>query len=296
VLFSEGCHLYKDKTSGLAMQDNRVSEACIATKEADAVVIVLGLNADIEGEQGDTGNEFASGDKFNLMLPGRQNFLLEKVVEAANGKPVILVNITGSAINLSYADEHVGGIIQAFYPGALGGRAIAEIIAGKVNPAGKLPVTFYRSCDDLPEFWNYSMEGRTYRYFRGEALYPFGFGLSYTTYSLDTLKAEANKVSIRVKNTGKKAGHEVVQVYVESPNQKERYRLVGTANVQLSANKAKTVEVTLVEDAFSRRDWKGDFYKLPGKHILHVGLCQPDSRSIKLYGAAPLTAEIEIHE
>jgi len=296
IIFSEGCHLYKTKTSVLAKDDNRISEAVIAAKESDATVLVLGLDADIEGEEGDTGNEFASGDKIDLNLVGRQQFLLEKVVEAAAGKPVILVMITGSAMAINFADEHCNGIIQAFYPGALGGLAIAEIIAGKINPSGKLPVTFYRCAADLPEFWNYSMHNRTYRYFHGETLYPFGFGLSYTKFSIEELKIcdDKKNISVKVKNIGKKSGREVVQVYVESPNQKEKYRLAGFAPVELAPNKSKIISVELASDAFSRRDWKGDFYSLEGEHKIHVGFGQPDKRSTELIGTEPLCAEISI--
>ncbi|MCL1842603.1 MAG: glycoside hydrolase family 3 C-terminal domain-containing protein [Defluviitaleaceae bacterium] len=299
VLFSEGCHLFKEKTSVLAKENNRLSEAIIATKESDAAIVVLGLDADIEGEEGDTGNEFASGDKIDLNLVGRQQLLLEKVVEAASGKPVILVMITGSAMAINYADEHCSGVIQAFYPGALGGQAIAEIIAGKVNPSGKLPVTFYRSTDDLPEFWNYSMHNRTYRYYQGEALYPFGYGLTYTKFAVTdspVAKITAKEISITatVKNVGKKAGRDVVQVYVESPNQKENYRLCGILPIQLGANKSKKVTITLAADTFKRRDWKGDFFTLEGEHTLHVGLSQPDKRSVALTGVPTASVEVKI--
>jgi beta-glucosidase len=299
VLFSEGCHLFKPKTSVLPKDDNRISEAVIATKAADAIVVVLGLDADIEGEEGDTGNEFASGDKIDINLVGRQQFLLEKVVEAAGKKPVILVMITGSAMAINYADEHCAGIIQAFYPGALGGQAVAEIISGKVNPSGKLPVTFYRSSSDLPEFWNYSMNNRTYRYFQGEPLYPFGFGLSYTKFAIDPkmdtkISEKGSTVTVTVKNTGKKAGREVIQLYVESPNQKERYRLVGFESVALASGKSKKITLTLADDTFKRRDWKGDFYDLQGAHTLHAGFSQPDTRSIALTGVETISKEIEI--
>ena len=300
VLYSEGCHLFKPKTSILPQEDNRISEAMIATRESDAAIVVLGLDADIEGEEGDTGNEFASGDKIDLNLVGRQQHLLEKVVEAAGKKPVILVMITGSAMAINYADEHCSGIIQAFYPGALGGQAIAEIIAGKVNPSGKLPVTFYRSSDDLPEFWNYSMENRTYRYFKGEALYPFGFGLSYTKFSIENaldvkISPKSMTVACKIKNVGGKAGREVVQVYVESPNQKENYRLVGFAPIQLAANKSKKVTINLSPDTFKRRDWKGDLFTLDGEHTLHVGFSQPDKRSVALCGVETISVEVEIN-
>jgi len=296
VLFSEGCHLFKPKTSALPKDDNRISEAVIATKEADAAIVVLGLDADIEGEEGDTGNEFASGDKIDINLVGRQQHLLEKVVEAAGKKPVILVLITGSAMAINYADQHCAGIIQAFYPGALGGQAIAEIISGKVNPSGKLPVTFYRSTQDLPEFWNYSMHNRTYRYYQGEALYPFGFGLSYTKFAVNKLAVAKDKksVSVEVKNVGKHTGREVIQVYVQSPNQKENYRLIGFVPVMLAAGKSKKVTVDLAADTFKRRDQYGDFYTLTGAHTLHVGFSQPDKRSVELTGVATVSADVEV--
>jgi len=294
VMYALGCHLYKNKFTGLGQEDDRIAEAVIAAKTADAVIVVTGLDADVEGEQGDTGNEFASGDKFDLKLPGRQNFLLEKIVSAAGNKPVILVNITGSAMDLSWADENVNAILQAFYPGALGGRAIAEIISGKVNPSGKLPVTFYRSSADLPEFWNYSMEGRTYRYFRGEALYPFGFGLSYSTMSLEEVEADTKQVTVKVKNNSGKAGREVVQVYVESPGQKEKWRLCGFASVVVPARRSKSVTIELANDSFFRRDWKGDFYSIEGDHTIHVGFSQPDERSEKLMSTKPLSKSVVV--
>ena len=294
VLFSEGSHLYKDKTSNLPKKDNLVSEACIAAKQSDAVVIVLGLDADIEGEQGDTGNEYSSGDKNNLNLPGRQQYLLEKVKEAAGNKPVILVVISGSALALTWADKNVNGIMQAFYPGALGGRAIAEIIAGKVNPAGKLPVTFYRSNEDLPAFSDYSMQGRTYRYYKGKTLYPFGFGLNYSKFALEGLAVNKKSISITVTNTSAIAGREVVQVYVESPGQKENYNLCGFAAVSVAPGKSKKVKIKLAADAFCRRNENGELYKIKGIHKLHVGFSQPDAHSVELCGVSPIAAEVVI--
>ncbi|MCL2372323.1 MAG: glycoside hydrolase family 3 C-terminal domain-containing protein [Defluviitaleaceae bacterium] len=296
VMFAEGCHLYKERTSNLSFNDNRIAEALAATRNADAAIVVLGLDADIEGEEGDTGNEFASGDKLDLNFPGRQQYLLEKVKEVAGKKPVILVSITGSAMAVTWADQHVNGILQAFYPGALGGQAIAEIIAGKVNPAGKLPVTFYKSTDDLPPFWDYNMENRTYRYFKGEALYPFGFGLSYTKFAVDAVKYDkkTKTITATAKNVGKVTGREVIQVYIESPGQKENYRLVGVAPIQVPAGKSKKVKIKLACDSFQRRDWKGDLFDLPGKHILHVGVGQPDKRSVKLSGVPSVAVEVEL--
>jgi len=292
VRYAEGCHLYKSRTTNLAFEDNQISEAIIATKTSDAIILCMGLDADIEGEQGDAGNEFSSGDKNDLYLPGRQQYLVEKVVEAAGDKPVILVLISGSALAVTWADQHVNGILQAFYPGALGGQAIAEIIAGIVNPSGKLPVTFYKSTDDLPDFSNYDMTNRTYRYFTGEPLYPFGYGLSYTQFEICGLAASKESCTATVKNTGARAGHEVVQVYVKSPGQKETHALCGLASVYLEPGQTKEVTVTLSKTAFSRWDAYGDLYEVEGPHTLHVGFTQPDKHSVELYGSAGLTAKV----
>lgn len=143
MLYAEGCHLYKDKVQGLAEEKDRFKEALIMAEQSDVVVMCLGLDATIEGEEGDAGNEYASGDKLGLMLPGLQEELLEAV--AAVGKPVILVLSAGSAIDLSWAEEHVDAIIDSWYPGARGGKAVAEAIFGEYSPSGKLPVTFIRA-------------------------------------------------------------------------------------------------------------------------------------------------------
>ena len=172
VYYSEGCHLFKDRVENLGLRQDRISEAVAVARNSDVVVLCLGLDETLEGEEGDTGNSYASGDKVDLLLPEVQRELLEAVV--ATGKPVILVNMTGSAMDLRYAQEHCAAIVQAWYPGARGGRVVADILTGKISPSGKLPVTFYRDTEELPDFEDYSMKGRTYRYFTGEVLYPFG--------------------------------------------------------------------------------------------------------------------------
>ena len=141
------------------------------------MVLCVGLDEGLEGEEGDSGNSYASGDKADLLLPESQRRLLEAVAKV--GKPVILINMTGSAMDLKYAHEHCAAVLQAWYPGARGGRVIADILFGGISPSGKLPVTFYRDTEELPDFEDYSMKGRTYRYFTGTPLYPFGYGLTY---------------------------------------------------------------------------------------------------------------------
>lgn len=294
VLYAEGCHLFKEKNSLLAVADDRVAEARTVAKHSDAVIVCLGLDADLEGEEGDEGNQFAGGDKLSLDLPGRQQYLLEQVVEAAAGKPVILVLISGSALAVTWADEHVNGILQAFYPGACGGQVVAEAIFGRFSPSGKLPVTFYRSTDDLPDFRDYSMENRTYRYFGGEVLYPFGFGLGYSTFELKDVTATREFVTATVRNAGTMPAYEVVQVYVTSPGQKEIRSLCGMKRVYLTPGETGKVRIELGRNAFSRYDAHGDLQEIPGTHTLYVGFTQPDAQSIKRYGQEPAAVQITV--
>lgn len=294
VYYSEGCHLYKEKTSVLSMADNRKSEAISVAKRSDVIILCMGLDASIEGEEGDTGNEFSSGDKNSLNLPGRQQRILKKVKAAAGEKPIILVNLAGSALAVTWADENVGAILHGFYPGAQGGRAIADIIFGAVSPSGKLPVTFYKGDDDLPDFTDYNMENRTYKYYKGEPLYPFGFGLGYSKFELSDVIINETEVSATVKNTGGRAASEVIQVYASTPEVKEIRTLTGFKKITLSAGESEQVIVKLDKNAFSRRDENGDLYKVAAKWNISVGFTQPDERSVKLYGASPFSASINI--
>ena len=177
VLTSTGCELFRDRTENLAFPADRLSEAKIVADNSDVVVLCVGLDETLEGEEGDTGNSYASGDKIDLQLPQVQRDLMEAIKET--GKPVVLCLMAGSDIDLSYASEHFDAVIQLWYPGAQGGMAAAKVLFGEVSPSGKLPVTFYESLDELPEFTDYRMAGRTYRYMKGKAQYPFGYGLTY---------------------------------------------------------------------------------------------------------------------
>ncbi|MFA9379569.1 MAG: glycoside hydrolase family 3 C-terminal domain-containing protein [Acetanaerobacterium sp.] len=294
VLYAEGCHLYKERGSSIGFADDRMAEARSVAKRSDAIVLCLGLDASIEGEEGDTSNEFAGGDKVGIELLGRQQALLENVVEAAAGKPVILVLVSGSSLAVGWADENVNGIIQAFYPGAYGGKAVAQAIFGDFSPSGKLPITFYRSTIDLPDFRDYSMENRTYRYFKGDVLYPFGFGLSYASFTMQSFTANASGCTTAVKNTGRMAAHETIQVYVSSPGQKELRSLCGIGEVFLQPGESTEIDIPLSANAFSRYDGKGDLSAIPGTHTLYAGFTQPDERSTALYGQCPLKAEVTI--
>ncbi|MDR3303742.1 MAG: glycoside hydrolase family 3 C-terminal domain-containing protein, partial [Treponema sp.] len=294
VMYAEGCHLVRDRCSGLAQEDDRLAEARAVATHADALVVALGLDCSIEGEENDQYSESMGGDKPFIELPGRQQKLLETVVAAAQGKPVVLVVISGSALAVSWAADHVNGIVQAFYPGAMGGKAIAEALFGEFSPSGKLPVTFYRGTADVPAFTDYNMANRTYRYYTGEPLYPFGFGLSYSTFALSNPKADKNTFTVTVENTGKIAARETVQVYVTSPGTKEVRSLCGVAPVYLKAGEKTTRAVPLNKNAFSRYDENGDMHEIKGKHTLSIGFTQGDARSVALYGQAPLSVELVV--
>lgn len=290
VLYSEGCHLYKDRTSNLAQRDDRLAEVKGVCRDSDVVLVCLGLDAGLEGEEGDTGNEFSSGDKKDLRFPGLQQEILETA--CASGKPVILLVLAGSAMDLTWADEHVPAILQCWYPGAQGGAAIAELLFGDANPEGRLPITIYRSTEELPDFTDYSMEGRTYRYMKQKAMYPFGYGLSYTGFgcsnvSMSSLEvtAEGICVAAEVTNLGDRDGTETVQVYVKAerdgtPNP----QLKGIAKAALKKGETKPVEVFLPAEAFGLCGEDGIKRVLPGSYRVYIGGQQPDERSRELTG------------
>lgn len=194
VSYAVGCNLCTKDTGWWA---DRTKEAIITAENADVVVMVMGLDSLLEGEEGDAFNADMSGDKADLELPEVQKKLIEKIVSI--GKPVIFVNVSGSCMNLSYEDANCDAVIQCFYPGAEGGNALADIIFGKISPSGRLPVTFYKSVDDLPPFEDYSMENRTYKFFKGEPLYPFGHGLTYTDISENWI----DENTVEITNRGK---------------------------------------------------------------------------------------------
>ncbi len=293
VMYAQGCHLYNDRVSKLALEDDRIAEAMSVVKNSDISIVCLGLDADIEGEQGDTSNEFTAGDKPDIYLPGNQLKLLEKIISAANGKPVIVVLLGGSALSLNGLEEKSNAQLHAFYPGALGGYAVADILFGDYNPEGKLPVTFYNSNDDLPDFCDYSMENRTYRYFKAKPIYPFGYGLSYGKMELSEFEYRNETCFVRVKNTGEIQCAQVLQVYISGEKMKENFELRGVKRVELNPGEETVAEINIDSSAFSKYNEDGDLVKIPGKFKIHVGFSQPDERSIELLGFAPKCIEIE---
>ncbi len=265
------------------------SEAADAARRADVVVLCLGLTARLEGEEMRVAIEgFSGGDRTRLDLPAPQQHLLERIV--ALGKPTVLVLMSGSAVAVSWAQEHVPAILEAWYPGQAGGTAIAQVLFGAYNPGGRLPVTFYRDVADLPPFEDYRMAGRTYRFFEGVPLYPFGYGLSYTTFRYDRLRVsrdtlrgdDSMTVAVDVTNTGARGGDEVVQLYVRYPHSavpRPRRDLRGFRRVTLGPGESRTITFPLTASAF--RYWDADAHRWAlenGPVVVEVGASSGDIR------------------
>jgi beta-glucosidase len=257
--------------------------ALTAARDADVIVFVGGLTARFEGEAMSVkAPGFAGGDRTTLDLPAPQQALLERL--HATGKPVVLVLMNGSAMSVNWADATLPAIVEAWYPGGEGGQAVAELLAGDFSPAGRLPVTFYRSADQLPPFDDYGMNGRTYRYFGGEPLYPFGYGLSYTTFtyakpvvSRPSIRAgQTVNVSVDVRNSGDRAGDEVVQLYVARKADGAPIRaLRNFRRVHLKQGETRTLTFTVSAEDMSVVDAAGRRVVLPGIVDLWIGGGQP---------------------
>jgi beta-glucosidase len=259
-----------------------------AVQKADLIVAVLGLAGELEGEEMPIHIEgFAGGDRTSIDLPRAQQELLEKLV--ASGKPLVLALMNGSALAVNWADQHVPAILEAWYPGEEGGTAVAEVLAGDFSPSGKLPLTFYKSVDQIPAFDDYNMKGRTYRYFTREPLYPFGYGLSYTNFDYGNLSFDKNSVgakddvvaSVDVKNTGPMASDEVVQIYLAHPNAKGAplRALAGFKRVHLEAGETHKVQIAIPNRNLSFVDETGTRRIAPGTVQVWAGGGQPVTRT-----------------
>lgn len=258
--------------------------AIALAKEADLIIFVGGLSPEIEGEQMEVDYEgFDSGDRTRIELPAVQERLLQKLIGLK--KPVVYVNLSGSPIAMSWADKHVNAIVQAWYPGQAGGTAVAGLLCGDFNPAGRLPITFPRATSHLPEFEDYRMEsGRTYRYLKHKPLYPFGYGLSYTKFRYANLRVSripdgALLVSVDVTNIGKRDGEEVVQIYAKPPHARERIALCGFKRIPIATGQTETVTITVPLSALRRWDTTAKDYTVPrGKWHIYAGASSEDLR------------------
>ncbi|MDR0916554.1 MAG: glycoside hydrolase family 3 C-terminal domain-containing protein [Oscillospiraceae bacterium] len=304
VRYAEGSKLAAPSSDFIARPNDLLAEALATVENSDLTVLVLGLDETIEGEEmmsGDFGNGF-EGDKGDLNLPKPQLDLLNAVI--ATGKPIVVVLMAGSSIDLRAAENapNVGGIINAWYPGALGGAAVADVLFGEVSPSGKLPVTFYNSADDLPAFTDYAMENRTYRYFTGDVLYPFGYGLTYgdvyaqgIDYELDITDGGV-EFTVTVRNRGG-ATKDVLQVYArpDSPFAPTNPKLVAFKKVEFAPDSTQLVKFRLPDDARHVVNDAGERVRCDELTVT-VGFGQGDARTAALYGHDALTLDMVFTE
>ncbi len=291
-----GCKLYDRKERGYEW-DGGISEAVAYARRADLTVLCVGLDPTIEGEEGEASSEYAIGDKHNLLLPRSQQNLVEAVCRVTDR--LVVVVTAGSCIDLGIANTHAKAILHAWYPGARGGEAVADILFGRVSPSGRLPVTFYHDNNNIPDITDYRMAGRTYRFLKEKPLYPFGYGLSYTTFAyqdFDITKTDAGLIaSVSVTNTGCCSGREVVQVYAKLKDSRfpaPNFQLCGIASVTLDPGETARVNIPVsgywlkvVTDKGKRVD--------PDEGItLYVGGHQPDEYSCQLCGTKCLERRI----
>ena len=304
VHYAKGAHLFKDREENLAKANDRVTEAVIAAENTDLTILCLGLDETLEGEEGDTGNSYASGDKTTLDFPESQKTLFEAVV--ATGKPVILLVMTGSAMDLRYANEHCNAVLQTWYPGGMGGKSIAQILFGKESPSGKLPVTIYNQLEDLPDFTDYSMKGRTYRFIEDDnkVLFPFGFGLNYSKSVVKEAKlvkdfadSDTAEVQVTIANEGDHDLKDVLQLYVKTTDSELEVpnpHLADFMRIELKKGETKTVSFNINKSSFTVVNEEGERVYDGHKGQIFVGFAGPDSRSEELTGQKAHEIAIEL--
>ena len=289
VLYAQGC-LWAAGMPGEKSLEELKKEALEVAGKANIIIMCMGITPKLEGEEMKvTVDGFKGGDRVRIDLPDVQQDLIKAIY--ALGKPVILVLLNGSALAVNWEKDNIPAILETWYGGQAAGQALADVIFGDYNPGGRLPVTFYKSVNDLPSFEDYNMKNRTYRYFTGEPLFPFGFGLSYTTFSYKKLKVKETvnkgdsvKVAVNVKNTGKLAGDEVVELYLSDLTADVPvpiHALKGFTRIHLDPGETKSVVLTLSPDAFSIIDNDNQRKVKPGKFEVFVGGHQPDPKTIK---------------
>lgn len=293
VLYAQGSHLFSKHATDLSMSNDRLSEAKAIADAADVVILCVGLDPSMEGEQGDQGNAFSSGDKETLELPACQQTLIDAVI--ATGKPVVTVLTSGSAIRV----EDGNAILWTGYPGQAGGTALSNILFGNISPSGKLPVTFYHGVDQLPDFADYNMKNRTYRYFEGTPLYPFGYGLSYTTFAYENAAMDGDAITLDVTNTGSMPGDATLQAYIKAENCPDaplHPSLCAFQRVALNPGETMGITLPIAPRAFTVVNDLGGRYPFIGNFHITIGGSQNDAVSIHLTGQKPLELTITKEE
>ncbi len=300
ITVEKGCNYCEEQLNNWGGFQNMISDGIAAASEADITILALGLDRSIEGEDTGFDNDYtASGDKRTLFLPATQQKLAQAVCEVCEN--VIVVLLCGSSIDVGETvRKHAKAVIQAWYPGSLGGLALAKILSGETNPSAKLPVTIYRGNHNLPDFENYNMKGRTYRYIDGDALFPFGFGLSYTKYAYENAKLifENDKkitVSTQITNIGDTDGKETVQVYASFTDSRvitPHWQLCAVKSVML--NKGEKSEITLDIERYWIKAVTSDGERVEpdGSITLYIGGHQPDTVSTNLLGYSCLEIKL----
>lgn len=296
VLYSKGCDLFRLADDPLCKPGRLHSEALAAANCADAVILCLGLDETLEGEQGDAGNAFASGDKKDLLLPPPQRELVRKIL--GTGKPVILCINSGSPLDLSAYEEKSAAIVQCWYPGQSGGEALGRLLFGEANPSGKLPVTFYYDRQPIPDFTDYRMAGRTYKFVEAAPWYPFGYGLSYSRFICRGVSLNGLELTATVENQGPYDGAQVLQCYARYEGdafEKPRCGLAGFRRVWLTKGANETVRLQIPQKALESVGEDGGRTLPDGEYTLFVGFSQPDERSVALTGQKPQAIGLRVH-
>jgi beta-glucosidase len=289
----------------LPISKNPLAEAASAARDADVVVAVVGITSKLEGEEMKVDLPgFRGGDRTSLNLPSEEEVLLG--VMKSTGKPLVVLLMNGSALAVNWANDHANAIVDSWYAGEEAGTAIAQTLAGEYNPAGRLPVTFYKGVEQLPDFEDYNMKNRTYRYFTGQPLYPFGYGLSYSSFDYSGLKfsnptlqaGSPVDVDINVKNTGKRDGDEVVQLYITFPKMPGAplKALRGFTRVHLKSGESRQVKLTLAPRDLSYVNDAGDRMVAAGDYLITVGGGQPGTAASHIDGHLTIEGEQKLPE